>query len=179
VQKRFKLDGATCKIEKNGDITLAPASRHVIYVLLAGIVAVAWLVDAWLRSDLPQILIAVLLIVVAVVVLLRWLYQPKLRILPASAAIEWRKGFRTRRLVFADVDYVEVSLDLRQYAWSAHLVSRRKNEVEWRARLALILKDGSHLPLGRISGEHAPPRSSRLAEILARAIGVPVTSASA
>ena len=171
MQKRIELDGNVCRIAKNGDLAFVPAALAQIYPLLS----MAALVGIWFWARELRAIAATLWLASNGFNLIRQANQPKVRITPGSGMIEWHRWFRRRRLQFGDIVGVKFFLDRRMYAWSTHLVDRRKNEVELHARLVLIMKDNRTLVLGCISGEYAQERTGGLAQSIAKVIGVPVS----
>jgi len=171
-ENKIELAGSVCRIAKNGDLFIAPASRDLIYLLLTA-AGLLW-IRVWVR-DLGIIAAAFLLMSI-VVVLMRWVNQPKVQITPVFGMIEWRRWFQRRRCPFGDVSGLNVCLNRRVYAWSAHLVDRRKKVVELNARLELATRKNERLFLGSINGEYAEERALLLAQSIARVIGAPVNS---
>ena len=171
MKNRFEMTGSICQIVPNGDISFAPPSRNLIYLLIIILASAgAWL---WVRALWP--ISAILILVSSMVVLVDRAGQPKVLISRTPAAITWRRGLRRKQVPFKNVSGVNVSLDRREYAWSAHLVGRR-NIVEGCARLELILRGNGRLYLGRIVGENAAERAAFLAQTTADRIGVPVST---
>jgi hypothetical protein len=171
IKNIIALDRAVCLIADNGDLLIRPHTlRYFSSLVLEGAaLVVAWM---WIRDFFGAI--AILLLAGSTVVLVRMGSQPKVRIENGTGTIAWRRWFWKRRYSIGDVVYVEVLLDKKVYAWSAHLVDRRKKVQELKAILTLNLKDGSCLYLGQISGEHAERFGLPLAQTIADAIGVPV-----
>lgn len=170
MQKQIELDGTACRIARNGDLSFVPRSRYPICLLMA----CAGLLGAWLWVKDLGIIIATLLLVCATVVWVLWANQPKVRILAGSEIIEWRRWFRIRQCSFVEVSRIEVYLDQQVYG-ELHL-TYSQIMVEQHARLELILKDGSRLPLGKVTGKHVDGRVLALAESVARLIQVPVSN---
>lgn len=169
MQKRIELDGVTCRIAKNGDLSFISTSRYPIYLLMA----CAGLLGAWLLVKDQRINIAALLLVGATVVWALRVNQPEVRIMAGPAIIEWRSWFRNRQCSFVEVSRVDVCLD--QQAYGEFHLTYRQISVEQHARLELILKDGSRLYLGKVIGKHADDCVLGLAESVARVIQVPVS----
>jgi hypothetical protein len=119
------LDGADCLIADNGDLLIRPQTiRFILPFVLAG----TELVVIWMGIRNLFGPIAILLIVGSTVVLFWLASQFKVEIIKGACPIEWRRWFSKRRYSIGDVVYVEVLLEKKVYAWSAHLVDRRKNE---------------------------------------------------
>jgi hypothetical protein len=171
MKNQIEMTGSICQITANGDLYFAPPSRNLIYLslILAGSLGL-WL---WLKALGP--ISATLVLVSTMGGAISWAKQPKVLFSPASATFTWCRWFWRTQCSFTKVLKLNVSLERRGYAWSAHLVDL-KRPIEMYARLELILHDGSRLYLGKIAGEHANDRAMLLAQTVAKMIGVSVST---
>ena len=170
MRNNYELDGATFRIARNGDLSFGPSSRNLNYLFLIA----AGLLIVWLAVKQVMAMGAVVSAILTAVILSRWANQPRVQITSASGMITWRRWFRRRQYPFSVVSKVNVFLDRREYAWSTHLVDRRKNAVELHARLELVTR-AETFPLGCTSGESAEERSFLIAQALSKTIGVALT----
>ncbi len=170
VNKRVEMTGNFCKIADNGDLSFTPSFRQFVYVLIF-VIAIP-VIGQFIKYS--GIIILILIAAGLLFGLFRWACQPKIRFSPAFRIIAWKKWFKTLHFPFNAVSAVDVCLDRREYAWSAHLVDRRKRIVEMTATLEIVLEN-RHIVLGNISGGDAKQKAFLLAQTISNMIGVPIT----
>jgi hypothetical protein len=175
--EQSNLAGATCRVARSGNLTITHRTRAPLYLLLSAL----GLLGAWLNVRAVGLSIAVLFLVLADIELVQWANSPRLRLFASARKLEWRQGSHLVRCPFDQVASVGVSVHQETSSSRKHALfdsnSTLKEGHRLHAQLELILKDGKHLPLGRVSGADAELQILSLTKPLAQALQVPAASA--
>ena len=166
------LDRAVCQIDDNDELIIRPqVVQYIFPLILIGLgLVISWV---WIRN--LSGLFAILFLADSFFISKRIASQARVKIIRGTGVIIWRRLFWERSFSFGEVLYVEVLLDRKRYAWSAHFVDLDRKKVDdLKAILRLILKGGTCITLGKISGEHAESRILPLARMIGDSIGIPV-----
>jgi hypothetical protein len=187
LRSSIPMDGAQCLVAENGDVSIGPRRiRQLIWLGAAGAVwswgicLVVWFSlpkgalepqIAWTWIKAAFTMGTALLSVAGILLLVSWM-QPEIQISSAAGEVEWKKGFRTRRILFESISHVG-ALFYSSVNLSVHRTYMLK-QAEPGAEIDLALKDGGWIPLAKFSREKSDLPALAAAQLVADAIGVRV-----